>query len=126
MGTLLVKKKKAVSFGIAVFVSTISGTPAYDRFQSAPSLFISGTIFVFIVIMILFYIFLTLWNFSILYIFLKDKIYSVGKDITTEALMESYDLSETKEKLHETLSKSTDPIKREAIESVLEYMEAIE
>jgi hypothetical protein len=79
-----------------------------------------------LVILLLSYIFLELWNFSIIHIFFKKEILELGQNIAEEILEETQDLKEAKRRLHNLQSESSDVMKNEAIKCMLEYMEEAE
>jgi len=56
----------------------------------------------------------------------RSKILELGEDIVKEVLMESQDLEDARKKLQEMQLRSADIFKRETIECILNYMEAIE
>ena len=126
MGFALIENKNGGSVLIATTLSTVSLVPAYENFRWGSTLFIILALLVFFAVLLLSYIFIVLWNFSIANIFFRDEILEMGEKITKEVLLQYKSLEEAKRRILDLQSKSSDIIEKEAMRCVLEYMEVEE
>ena len=126
MGFALIENKNGGSVLIATTLSTVSLIPAYENFRWGSPLFIILALLVFFAVLLLSYIFIVLWNFSIANIFFRDEILEMGEKITKEVLLQYKSLEEAKRRILDLQSKSSDIIEKEAMRCVLEYMEVEE